>query len=1092
MCIIILLLPCVFGVVVSARTCFEMSPKDDVFIMAGSELQVNCSLKMLENGSDCVDDYNIYNITIRKGSKEFSSDLFEYFAGKKTLTLTIRNVTFEDDGFYNCVYGGNIQSTMRMHIGEPPGAPENLSCISRNFNDLSCSFALSEKIVNIPTGNKIKFKMNRQKWTNITESNYHCNKSMCTFWLNSRNDAPSAYTFTPSAQYKIRAIAWNKLGKKSTDLEIGNTGSIVKPDPVDNIGFDFTKFSRRVRLRWSCPKDLTFSDSSFIAMDYKIAVTSEWQNRTLLVENKTTAVMEHYIENLIPFTSYTVTVQAKPSAAVLDIYWSNTSVVTFVTLSTVSEHAVSVTAGSYMMVDPGRPLLYWKNPARRYWYGNITGYKTMLEKVVLSENTVDELGRIDKGYNWKNPIHIYGSEPLSENIEGMAVSAVLNNKSLKENSYQVEMMLTNTEGVSSNRSKMIVPNWNIGQALRPEWVSVEIADSSVYISWYMDPEYCAVVTSVTYYWCIVDSIHPFTNSNVSCKEQFDWKTVNISDGCGSRISHEIQNSADPHDIKYSVSVQTSSQLSGGMMWEKFRFSKYNVPEKPLYAVSTDGTNLKVHILYGDYYTSKGGSPDNYSVEYRECLQNDDCLTGISNGTIHLFPANFINPVYMIGNMKSGSQYRVRVSSFNSVGRSEYGEQFKITFANDETVSVAGALGGTAGGIVCVFLLLVLIWYGRKKYNDIQIEASIKMPDDLPVDEMTKMVEDRISMVSDDHDSGKGTDSLRSSLDDATCPEARSLGLNSYCIGNGICGPTNQRTSTAQNVFLNGNLCETVCEKIAFDGECEIYTDKTTEEMSNERRKSNQQRLPTSSFGDSAHKLSSDKSESSPDTFIADRSKLHLTELCSGFVTETPVEGKSSLDRELNGQGYVLHGTEMNIPITLEKVFCNTDYVAAVADTERYDRKGELLPIKGETYGHEHLLNDSTCGSSRLSTYQKSEKESFDVDSDYVKALNNGDNCQRKEGYVLNSDAELLQKMLDNRMVNASIGMKDEDCYQNTGSISYVPEAFNSVIENATCRTQVVNTVDTENPYVLERDHFPLEQVYQRPSKMGQCSWKPKA
>ncbi|XP_045159486.2 uncharacterized protein LOC123524929 isoform X2 [Mercenaria mercenaria] len=965
MCIIILLLPCVFGVVVSARTCFEMSPKDDVFIMAGSELQVNCSLKMLENGSDCVDDYNIYNITIRKGSKEFSSDLFEYFAGKKTLTLTIRNVTFEDDGFYNCVYGGNIQSTMRMHIGEPPGAPENLSCISRNFNDLSCSFALSEKIVNIPTGNKIKFKMNRQKWTNITESNYHCNKSMCTFWLNSRNDAPSAYTFTPSAQYKIRAIAWNKLGKKSTDLEIGNTGSIVKPDPVDNIGFDFTKFSRRVRLRWSCPKDLTFSDSSFIAMDYKIAVTSEWQNRTLLVENKTTAVMEHYIENLIPFTSYTVTVQAKPSAAVLDIYWSNTSVVTFVTLST-------------------------------------------------------------------------------------------------------------------------------GQALRPEWVSVEIADSSVYISWYMDPEYCAVVTSVTYYWCIVDSIHPFTNSNVSCKEQFDWKTVNISDGCGSRISHEIQNSADPHDIKYSVSVQTSSQLSGGMMWEKFRFSKYNVPEKPLYAVSTDGTNLKVHILYGDYYTSKGGSPDNYSVEYRECLQNDDCLTGISNGTIHLFPANFINPVYMIGNMKSGSQYRVRVSSFNSVGRSEYGEQFKITFANDETVSVAGALGGTAGGIVCVFLLLVLIWYGRKKYNDIQIEASIKMPDDLPVDEMTKMVEDRISMVSDDHDSGKGTDSLRSSLDDATCPEARSLGLNSYCIGNGICGPTNQRTSTAQNVFLNGNLCETVCEKIAFDGECEIYTDKTTEEMSNERRKSNQQRLPTSSFGDSAHKLSSDKSESSPDTFIADRSKLHLTELCSGFVTETPVEGKSSLDRELNGQGYVLHGTEMNIPITLEKVFCNTDYVAAVADTERYDRKGELLPIKGETYGHEHLLNDSTCGSSRLSTYQKSEKESFDVDSDYVKALNNGDNCQRKEGYVLNSDAELLQKMLDNRMVNASIGMKDEDCYQNTGSISYVPEAFNSVIENATCRTQVVNTVDTENPYVLERDHFPLEQVYQRPSKMGQCSWKPKA
>ncbi|XP_060594296.1 uncharacterized protein LOC132748697 isoform X2 [Ruditapes philippinarum] len=283
---------------------------------------------MAHNISDCFDNVAINDVSVYKGSKQFGTKSLTHFEENESVALTIHQTTFDDSGLYSCVYNSTIYSSVNISVGESPRAPTDLFCITYNFTALKCYFKLFE--TNIPTDTEMKFKRNWHNWTTLRRSN--CNIAEGTCWLDSENDEPSEYTFLPNVEYEICVETRNKLGENSSYIKIENTYNIVKPAPVGSVHFtEVTGTS--VELHWVCPKGLSYKDD--VQIDYRITVTSDLHQEDYYKLNSSSVDEHMVITGLKPSTNYTVTVQAKPSAATRDIYWSNIStIVSFVTNST--------------------------------------------------------------------------------------------------------------------------------------------------------------------------------------------------------------------------------------------------------------------------------------------------------------------------------------------------------------------------------------------------------------------------------------------------------------------------------------------------------------------------------------------------------------------------------------------------------------------------------------------------------------------------------------------------------------------------------------------------------------------------------------
>lgn len=101
-----------------------------------------------------------------------------------------------------------------------------------------------------------------------------------------------------------------------------------------------------------------------------------------------------------------------------------------------------------------------QNPDRKYWYGPITGYRIIFLK--LSEENNDPTGRIDKRNIESEPEYVSVAEPLSEEISGLTVTGSPKTVISKEESLKMQIMLINSEGVSSNFSEILIPKWSTG------------------------------------------------------------------------------------------------------------------------------------------------------------------------------------------------------------------------------------------------------------------------------------------------------------------------------------------------------------------------------------------------------------------------------------------------------------------------------------------------------------------------------------------------------------------------------------------------------------------------------------------------------
>ncbi|KAL4228903.1 hypothetical protein ACF0H5_011943 [Mactra antiquata] len=672
----------------------QFHPEGDHYLKVGSNLHlfINCTTCNSDS------DFDAKNIIVMKGSQRIHDDYLNY--DYNAVELTIPNLRLTHSGFYKVFYGNTnvVQDLTKVSVIEEPGSPVNITCLSFEMTNLTCSFNLSK-----PTSSwYMKYKLSEGSWQTIPDK--YCNRLSYTCWWDSIDMPRSNMTFKGlgANMSRVKIVVKNALWTKRETFTI-RISEIVKYAPVQDIHAVMGTDS--MLIQWGRSKNIPGTD---VAVEYRITVKSDnnWiEPITRLIYNSTRKIESVEIDGLIPYDNYTVSVWNKVMDAKGDIYWSDPAIIGNRTLPTVSQYSVSMATGSYLMYECGEKfcvILYWKNPEERYWHGQLVGYQIS----------------VDTNYTFRQD----GAHGLIA-VQGISEYVRLKEPLSKTNNYLLGVSLVNTEGNSADVSPILIPAWEKANMMKVTWVSVEMLPSGDKISWEINPDLCSHIVSVTIYWCL-----NLNSSIVQCVSDFDWHTYDIDNGCEDNWQLISTNISGMIDLKYGVSIE-NHQFSGGIEWEKFRFKNIrNVPEKPMFRVNADKTMVTVNVLYASNYVSDFGRPDVYYISYSKASQKTQKKCTYDE-TKTEFPVNFSQPIYRISGLESGSQYYICVWSGNAAGLSEAGKPVSIKTNEDTNLKIIVALS-IGGGVIIIIIIIICMCRCFKNWRRriIDDNTGIRVPD----------------------------------------------------------------------------------------------------------------------------------------------------------------------------------------------------------------------------------------------------------------------------------------------------------------------------------------------------------------------------
>ncbi|KAL4226582.1 receptor [Mactra antiquata] len=656
----------------------QIYPKGDQYLLVGSDLHLYINCTTCNNESD----FDVNNVILMKGSQGIHDVYYNY--NDSAVELTIADVRLTDAGYYKAFYGDTdvVQSITKVSVMEEPGKPVNITCVSFEMTDLTCSFNLSKS-----TRSQVFWRMEVKLQDLLV---YTVNCSNATEKVVRCSPVPSKY-LRQFNMHDVIVYGVNETFKVNINktFEVNYNLSIVKYAPVPDIKTVMGTDS--VTIQWGRPKMLKYIPN--VAVEYRITVKSDndWiESITRYIYNSFKSKELVEIDGLIPYDNYTVSVWNKVKVAKGDIYWSDPVIVERTTLSAVSQHSVSMATGSYLMFDCNGKLcvnLFWKNPEERYWCGHVIGYEISVD----TNYTVGPDGA--NGFIAAPTVYIDETNGISEYVR---LEKVLS----KTNDYLLGVSLVNTEGSSTDVSSILIPAWEKANMMKVTWVSVEMLPLGDKISWEINPDLCSHIVSVTIYWCLNQN-----STIVECVSDFDWRTYDIENGCEDNWQLISTDLSGMTDLKYGISIE-NQQFSGGIEWEKFRFKNLrNVPDKPMFTANADDTMLTVTILYASNYVSEFGRPDVYYISYSKATQKTQKKCTY-DGTSTDFPVDFSQQIYRIPGLEYGTQYYICVWSGNAAGLSETGEPRLIETIEDSNMKITIIVSCLISGVVVIAFVIV--------------------------------------------------------------------------------------------------------------------------------------------------------------------------------------------------------------------------------------------------------------------------------------------------------------------------------------------------------------------------------------------------
>ncbi|EDS44052.1 tyrosine phosphatase [Culex quinquefasciatus] len=242
---------------------------------------------------------------------------------------------------YTCYSGGSGLDVARVTVGRIPAniLPAEIRCISEDLRDLRCEVPIKR-----PCDLETSYKM---------MMNYRFGSSLCSVDVVGGNLVYDSSDENQRCIYRngVEALRFeleviNAIGRKVMSFELNNY-DLVRPGPVVRLRV-INVTSRDLEIRWVQEMSLDHLQRTF---EYQFQLISDHGSNISTVEKTPTMIYQYSMNNLQPFTNYTLKVRLwlvpKTPRSFDDEYWSEWRSVSFKTLASKPDQAPKTVPGAF-------------------------------------------------------------------------------------------------------------------------------------------------------------------------------------------------------------------------------------------------------------------------------------------------------------------------------------------------------------------------------------------------------------------------------------------------------------------------------------------------------------------------------------------------------------------------------------------------------------------------------------------------------------------------------------------------------------------------------------------------------------------------
>lgn len=491
-------------------------PVGDVTLEYGQPLNLTCILYdyIPERDGKHAELFFIKNNETNRLPKEMIE-----IVNSTSIRLYIERPNQASDDNYVCYYGTNLVCMNVVSVGVKPQNVTDFSCVGRNYENLTCTWTAPNNSVktNYSLSFRLKGRSSRSpiRCPNITEDK---SKMSCVWTISSE---PPYRAAQPS--YNFSLLMSNHFGNNTHNYQFDHFKHVVPNAPQNLRATALSPHS--IQLFWQLPSSMkTFPPGVHHRILYQCEYyEKKWQFGGLITNQTKNENITFVLTNL-KYAHALCDIRVSMRSAKADVNdewaWSENATRTVRTKSKIPDGPPETNIGSFEIVTNGairNIYVYWKQIREESRNGQNFQYKVKVENPAITN---------------------YSSKSFVE-LKGL---------SAKE--YKIDIWSQNDEGISLNKSTLLVPARRLPEPQR----FMKIAHPDLFELKWDPPKPATLITNYTIFWCRSEYDRPY-----DCDGYLDWLTVS-----NDRTQFNL---TLPRNVTHQIAISANGlNSSSGMLW----------------------------------------------------------------------------------------------------------------------------------------------------------------------------------------------------------------------------------------------------------------------------------------------------------------------------------------------------------------------------------------------------------------------------------------------------------------------------------------------------------------------------------------------
>ncbi|KAJ8868706.1 hypothetical protein PR048_030245 [Dryococelus australis] len=598
-------------------------PKGDLLIKYGNPLEIFC--KLYEHNAE---GFNASDLLFSNNSDVVSSE-FTNIVNETTLRLYIPKPT-PFSSTYSCKLRkpakGSEKKTVavclnEVHVGISPQDVENFTCVSRNWENLTCKWKVPENYV--PTIYKLFYHFGTGNGRYACPLDTDQKENYC-FW----DSETIPHYRAVQKNYVFTIYAENPFGKTHFDHLISHWAYVIPARPKDLAVGETTSHSAILNWSVAYPMD-NFTPGLLVKIEYQSEHDSN--NSWLLADTAHMKVSKNAHFNLTGLqyanTFYEARVYMKSSIAVDDNYWSEPATKGIRTKPAIPGANPKTDIGSFEINrESGRDVyVYWQNIDIHLRNGEKFAY----EVIDIKENGIAK--------------QLTPYEVTNAYAKFVGIS---------RGSYSFTIVSSNVVGRSVESSKVHVPGEDDIPPQPVLFTKIAFQNGTFELSW-KPPSNSSGIKNYTIFWCENVQDRPY-----QCTGFLDW--VHVPKTETVKLLHVQKNNT------YQFAISANSETaSSGMVWASCTvIHNHGVSKmKKFWHETVNATCVKLE--WNLDCSERIGTVKGFRVYYCPTLSpyKDQCKEEEKNDTVDDDPQ--VRGYYVVCNLKPYTTYRISIAVISS-------------------------------------------------------------------------------------------------------------------------------------------------------------------------------------------------------------------------------------------------------------------------------------------------------------------------------------------------------------------------------------------------------------------------------------------